>query len=84
MTLDPKTLPDQNRVPMYFRGFEADLYRRNPLYMIQPGSHCDQMLKWAEQHCAGKVDVTFPDHDGKIEWLFERESDVTMFVLRWR
>lgn len=84
MTLDPNTLPDQNRVPMYFRGFEARLYRLNPLYMIQPGSHCDQMLKWAEQHCEGRVDVTFPDHDGKIEWLFELESDVTMFVLRWR
>ena len=54
------------------------------LLMIQPGSHCDQMLKWAEQNCAGAVDVTFPDHNGKIEWLFELESDVTMFVLRWR
>ena len=84
MTLDPKTLPDQNRVPMYFHGFEAALYRRNPLLMIQAGSHCDQMLKWAEQHCEGKVDVTFPDYNGKIEWLFELESDVTMFILRWR
>ena len=84
MTLDPNTLPDQNRVPMYFSGFEARLYRLNPLYMIQAGSHCDRMLKWAEQHCAGRVDVTFPDYNGKIEWLFELESDVTMFLLRWR
>ena len=84
MTLDPKTLPDQNRVPMYFHGFEANLYRQYPMRMIQPGSHCDRMLKWAEQHCAGAVDVTFPDYEGKIEWLFEKESDVTMFMLRWR
>ena len=67
MTLDPDTLPRQNRIPMYFHGFEAELYKRNPLLMIQPGTNCDRMLTWAREHCEGEVDVTFPNHGGKIE-----------------
>ena len=84
MTLDPDTLPRQNRIPMYFDQLTTNLFRKSPLLMIQPGTPCDSMWKWAREHCAGKVDVTFPDHNGKIEWLFELESDVTMFMLRWR
>ena len=79
-----ETVPESNKIPMYFDKLTTNLFRKSPLLMIQPGTPCDRMWKWAREHCKGEVDVTFPDHNGKIEWLFEHESDVTMFILKWR
>ena len=82
--IDYETLPESHKIPMYFSKFSTELYKRNPMQMIAPGSNCYRMWTWAREHCKGEVDVTFPDHNGKIEWLFEHESDVTMFILKWR
>ena len=71
--LNNKTLPEKNRIPMYFDQLTTNLFRKSPPLMIQPGTPCDRMWKWARENCEGEVDVTFPDPNGRIEWLFEKE-----------
>lgn len=39
---------------------------------------------WCTQFATGKFDITLPDDDGQMVLLFEKEQDVTAFLLRWK
>ena len=40
--------------------------------------------EWCSQFATGKFDFTLPDDEGQIVLLFEKEQDVTAFLLRWQ
>jgi hypothetical protein len=82
--LSAKDLPDSHK--LYFRSrllkqtskhtktFNLSWYHS----VIQP------YWDWCAQYATGKFDMTLPDDEGQIVLLFEKEQDVTAFLLRWK
>lgn len=81
MNLDPKTLPDENKVSMWFR--TPRFRNRKSIVDLWP-PELRPYWDWCSKNITGKFDCTVMDDDGKVTWLFEKSEDLTFFLLRWK
>lgn len=78
--LNPSYLPDSNKIAQQVGPFNHAEQDPWPIWRLPENQ---AKWEWCQQNCQGKFDLTVPDLNGVMHWLFEKDTDAMAFVLKW-